>query len=99
MGNLLQVKPLLRMYDGKATAERIRTRERAVERMIEIIAEIAPLERAALLHSHAPGRAEALRQRIQQLLPQGDVPSVEVTPAIGVHVGPGAVGFACVAIR
>jgi DegV family protein with EDD domain len=96
LGSLLQVKPLLKMYDGDPTSERVRTTNGATERLIELLSELAPFERVALIHTHATDRAEALRERVLQLLPAGDIPSVDITPVIGAHIGPGAVGFACV---
>ena len=99
LGSVLQIKPLLRMYDGDPTAERARTRKRAIERLISLLRELVPLEQVALVHTHAPDRAEDLRQRVQHLLPEGEVPSVDITPVIGAHIGPGAAGFACVTAR
>ncbi|MDH4209349.1 MAG: DegV family protein [Anaerolineae bacterium] len=99
LGTVLQVKPLLKMYDGNPTAERVRTRERATKRLITLLSDLVPLEQVALVHTHAPDRAEELRQRVQHLLPEGEVPSVDITPVIGAHIGPGAAGFACVAAR
>jgi DegV family protein with EDD domain len=100
LGALLSIKPLLTMYDGEMTMERIRTRSRAIERLIGLVSELGPLEELALLHAHAPARAEEFRHHIQHLIPQGLVPfSVEVTPVIGAHVGPGAVGLVCVKVR
>jgi DegV family protein with EDD domain len=99
LGTVLQIKPLLRMYDGNPTAERVRTRERATQRLITLLSDLVPLEQVALVHTHAPDRAEALRQRVQDLLPEGEVPSMDITPVIGAHIGPGAVGFACVTAR
>ena len=96
LGTVLQIKPLLRMYDGNPTAERVRTRERATQRLISLLSELVPLEQVALVHTHAPDRAEALRQRVQDLLPEGEIPSVDITPVIGAHIGPGAAGFVCV---
>jgi DegV family protein with EDD domain len=99
LGSVLQIKPLLKMYDGNPTAERVRTHKRATERLISLLSDLVPLERVALVHTHAPDRAKALRQRVQHLLPEGEVPSVDITPVIGTHIGPGAVGFACVTAR
>jgi DegV family protein with EDD domain len=99
LGSVLQIKPLLKMYDGNPTAERVRTRKRAIERLISLLSELVPLEQVALVHTHAPDRAEDLRQRVQHLLPEGETLSVEVTSVIGAHIGPGAVGFACVTAR
>jgi DegV family protein with EDD domain len=96
LGSVLQIKPLLKMYDGNPTAERVRTRKRATKRLISLLSDLVPLEQVALVHTHTPDRAEDLRQRVQHLLPEGAVPSVDITPVIGAHIGPGAVGFACV---
>jgi len=99
LGTLLEIKPILNMYDGNPTAQRVRTRKGAIERLIHLLSDLVPLERVALVHTHAPDRAEDLRRRVQHLLPEGEIPSVDITPVIGAHIGPGAVGFACVAAR
>ena len=99
LGTLLQVKPLLKMHDGKPTVERVRTSSNATRRLVELLSELGPLERAALVHTHAPDRAEELRQLTAHLLPPGDVLSLDITPVIGAHIGPGAAGFAVVAAK
>jgi DegV family protein with EDD domain len=99
LGTVLQIKPLLKMYDGNPTAERVRTRNRATKRLISLLSDLVPLEKVALVHTHAADRAEALRQQVQHLLPEGEIPSVDITSVIGAHIGPGAAGFACVAAR
>ncbi len=99
LGNFLQIKPLLRMHEGDPVAERVRTQNGATRRLVSILEELAPLEKAALVHTNAPRRAAALRKKVQHLLPQGDVPSVDVTPVLGANIGPKAVGFACIQAR
>jgi DegV family protein with EDD domain len=99
LGSVLQIKPLLKMYDGNPTSERVRTRKRVSKRLISLLSDLVPLEQVALVHTHAPDRAEDLRQQVQHLLPEGEVPSVDINPVIGAHIGPGAVGFACVTAR
>lgn len=91
----LKIKPLLKMYQGDASSERVRTSKRATQRLIKLLSDAAPLEKVALLHTNAPQKAEALRQQVQHLLPKGEIMSVNITPVIGAHIGPGAVGFAC----
>jgi fatty acid-binding protein DegV len=52
----------------------------------------------AFVHTHSPERAAQLQARLWRHLPQGsDLPAVDITPVIGAHIGPGAVGVACVA--
>ncbi len=97
MGDLLQLKPLLTMYDGKPGAERVRTRERARLRLLEMLHEMGDLERVAIVHTHAPERVAELRAQAAHLLPADDILAVDITPVIGAHIGPNAVGFACLA--
>lgn len=97
LGSLLRIKPLLKMHDGEPTSDRARTRNGAIEKLIELVKDLGPMEKLALVHTHAPERAQALWERTKSLFPSiADPLSVEVTPVIGSHIGPGAVGFACV---
>ncbi len=96
MGTLLQLKPIVTMYDGQPDAERVRTRERARQRLLEMLHAAGEVERAAILHTHSPERALEVRQHAAHLLPAGDIPAMVITPVIGAHIGPGAVGFAVV---
>jgi DegV family protein with EDD domain len=98
LGSWLQMKPLLKMHDGNPTAEKIRTAEAATQRLIALLEEQVPLERVALVHTHALEKAQDLRQKAQHLLPEGEILSVDITPVFGTHLGPGAVGFACVSV-
>lgn len=96
LGSLLQVKPLLTMKNGHPGSERVRTVARANARLVELLKSYQPIERFALLHTHAAEEAEAFRAQVASLLPDGVFPSMDITPIIGAHIGPGAVGFAIV---
>jgi len=75
----------------------VRTRKRALEQLVHLANELAPLEQLAVVHARAVQRLKTLRQQVQHLAPPGRaVLSAEVTPVIGTHVGPGAVGLVCV---
>jgi DegV family protein with EDD domain len=97
LGSMLQVKPLLKMHGGEVDMERVRTRNGATGRLLDLVQGLGPLEALALVHTHAPERAELLRQKAQALFPAGQMPlSAEVTPVIGAHIGPGAAGFVAI---
>ena len=96
LASLLQIKPILAMYNGKPSIERVRTRERASQRLLEMLRDVGPLERVAIVHAHAPHRVAELRSLAASLLPAEDVMVAEITPVIGAHIGPGAFGFAAV---
>lgn len=97
LATLLQVKPILTMHLGKPGTEKVRTRERAMQRLMEMLEAVAPLERVAIVHTHATEYVAQLRQRAHHLLDGLQVPEADITPVIGAHIGPGAVGFAVVA--
>lgn len=99
IGTLLQLKPLLTMVAGKPGTERVRTRRRAIRRLIEMLGAVGPLERVAIVHTAALDRVSELRAEAAALLPMGDILTVDITPVIGAHIGPGAVGFAVVGAR
>ena len=95
-GELLQIKPLLHMHLGKATAHRTRTQKRATERLFSWLNEYAPYEKLAVLHAGAQDEAEALREKVRSFLPNDDVSIIQITPVLGAHLGIGALGFACI---
>jgi len=97
VGNLLQIKPILKMHEGHPTVERVRTRRLSIERLVSMLEQHAPLEQVAFLHANVPERAEDLRQRVQHLLPAGEISVGVITPVLGTHIGPGVVGFSLVA--
>jgi DegV family protein with EDD domain len=98
LASLLQIKPIMTMHNGKPGAERVRTRERALTRLVEMLTSVGPLESVAIVHTHTtPERLAELRALAVHLLPQGDIMTEDITPVIGAHIGPDAVGFAVVA--
>ena len=99
IGELLQIKPLLKMYDGRASAERVRTRKYAMQRLVELLHEYGPYEKVALLHSDAAEWAKDLLQEVRKFLPDGEIWFEQINPVLGAHLGPGVVGFACVSKR
>jgi DegV family protein with EDD domain len=100
LGTWLKIKPVLKMHQGKPDMEKLRTSQRAVRRVIDLVSDLGPLEHLSVVHTDAPEAAEELRQRAAHLFPEGQ-PSftVGVTPVIGSHIGPGVLGFAAVAAR
>ena len=96
-GEILQVKPLLHMNMGKATAHRTRTQKRATARLLAWLAEYAPYEKLAVLHAGVQEEAEALYEQVRSFFPQDIVSIVQITPVLGAHLGIGALGFACIA--
>jgi DegV family protein with EDD domain len=99
IGTLLRIKPLLHVYMGQVEMpERVRTSKRAIQRLLELAADLGPLQQLALLHTYATEEElRAFREKTAFLNPVGPPPSaVELTPALGAHLGPGGLGLACI---
>ncbi len=96
IGTLLSVKPIIAVMDGEVeTVDKVRTRSKARERLIELITE-RPIERLAILHTVSPD-VEAFRDEILARMPGLDAAGVTiglVGASVGPHVGPGCVGAA-----
>ena len=96
IGTLLSVKPIIMVRNGKVeTVERIRTRTKARERLIELITE-RPIERMSILHTVSPD-VEGFRDQVLAMAPGLDPADVSIDlvgPSVGPHLGPGCVGGA-----
>jgi len=98
LGTLLQIKPILRMNHGEIIFEKVRTNGKSIQRLLELVSKLGRLEQLSLVHTHTLPKVEHLRQQALSFFPADKTSlCVEVTPAIGAHIGPGAIGFVCVA--
>ena len=97
IGSLLRFRPVLHLDDGElAPLARPRTRRKAVAHLIEYATERAggnELAMAGILHAAAPDGAAELRRQVEARFRIGELYMGEIGPAIGSHVGPGAVGL------
>jgi DegV family protein with EDD domain len=96
IGNLLQLKLFVNVIDGKVLRiGEVRSRAKGVQRLVEMIKSLAPLERLAILHTNAEEDAHHLLENLDIPLPERPF-ILNVTTVIGTHAGPGALGFAAV---
>ena len=94
LGSLLNIKPVLMIKDGEAhPVERVRTRERGVRRLAEIVRGLGPAKRLAILHSTTPDEAQSLRERLADLVPENEIVMGRFGPVVGTYIGPGALGI------
>ena len=95
IGGLLSIKPIITLVDGVVdTADRVRTRGKARERVIELLTQW-PLEALAIL-STPPAEADSFRDEVAARVPGGIAPdrvsAQLVGPSVGPHLGPGCLG-------
>ncbi|MDD5095396.1 MAG: DegV family protein [Dehalococcoidia bacterium] len=95
--SLLSIKPILQVRDGSAIPlQRIRTKSKAMKRLIEIMEERSGRKRMHIniMHAGVPEEAETLRKRVLERFECAELYVTEFTPVMGVHTGPGLVGLA-----
>ena len=95
LGSMLNIKPLLFMEDGEIIPlEKVRTHEKAIEKLFEFVAEFSELEQAAIVQRHATPTKETkmLLERLEQLFPDVRFPVIQYGPVLASHVGPSAMG-------
>jgi DegV family protein with EDD domain len=95
IGTLLSVKPIIEIKDGKVeTAERVRTRGKAREKLVELLA-VRPMDRLSILHT-TDADVDEFQAALVAAIPGGIDPSKVtvdlVGPSVGPHLGPGCVG-------
>ena len=96
IGSLLQVKPILH-FENKVIVpfEKVRTRKKALNRVFELLDEVAdhnePM-RVVVIHANRPEEAEKMQQELSAKYPNVECMISYFGPVIGTHLGEGAVG-------
>ena len=96
LGSVLQVKPVLCIRDGLVTPlERVRTFERALNRVVELTRALDDGKGVCVIVGHADAPADAERIA-RELEPIADTLMIHpLGPVVGAHAGPGVVGVGC----
>lgn len=97
-GSMLSIKPLLHLEEGEVRPlARVRTKKKAVRHMLDIVAqdngEQAP-PILVVLSAAAGAEADEVQDELQVQFPDTDVLVADISPVVGVHTGPKALGVA-----
>lgn len=97
VGSILKLKPILRIEEGIVVPHaRTRTRARAIDGLIDLIAEIPSIEEAALMYTAG---TEDLGRVAEQLRPHVEHDALimtEISPVLSAHIGPRGMGVAVI---
>jgi DegV family protein with EDD domain len=96
VGSLLKIKPLIGMEDGVIVPlGTARSRRKAYVRMAEMMEEAVGYMgrvKVAFVHAAALEEIEKLRSEVEERLTCVETVVAELSPALGVHTGPGTAG-------
>lgn len=102
LGTMLNLKPLLELRDGRIEAvERVRTFSKTIDRLLDLVEarlknENGPF-RLSAIHANDEEKAEQLLHRAIKRFSTSAVTDAVITnvsPVLGTHTGPGALGLA-----
>jgi len=98
LGGALEIKPILYLNEeGKIEAlEKVRTKKKALQRLVELAVEKANGKPAhvGVIHAQAAEDAHQIKATLSQQIDCAEMGIYDLSPVIGTHVGPGAIGIA-----
>lgn len=97
LGNLLNVKPVLQMQDGRIEpVEKVRTKRKAMQRVVDVVAERVGTQvpvRLAVAHADSAEDAAWLMDTAAAQMSPIETLTCPLSPVIGAHAGPGTVSL------
>jgi len=96
IGTMLDLKPLLLVAPPDKEikpVDRVRTRSRAIPRMVEFFRNDMPVETVAVMHAQARDAADEIAAQLRKELPEIDIPVGQIGCVLGTHTGPKALGL------
>lgn len=96
VASMLDIKPIISMENGEIVAlGQARTRKKVYQAMVDKLADFAGQRgiKVAFVHAAAREEAEKLKVMVEQRVEVVESLICELSPALGVHSGPGTVGF------
>ena len=94
-GSILNIKPMIIVRDGEVhELGKARTFAKALVRLQAVARESAPIDSLSVLHATSPQIAQQMAEDLSGLLTVDKKPFIaRFGPALGTHLGPGAVGI------
>ncbi len=97
LGTALNLKPVLEMQNGRIeTVEKIRTKTKAVQRILELTVEHIGARkpvRVSTVHANAEAEAVALLEEAKKVLNPVEALCCPLSPVVGTHAGPGTIAL------
>ena len=95
IGTMLDLKPLLLVSENAEIkpVDRVRTRSRAIARMVEFFRSEMPVETVAVMHAQTAVEAERIAGELRRELPDLELPIGQIGCVLGTHTGPKALGL------
>jgi len=95
LGNMLGIIPFLTIEDGELQPmEKVRSRQRALEKLIEFVCEFSGLDHLGILHGYGKPTQDALyiAERLRSTYPSAPISQVCYGPTLAAFIGFNSLG-------
>jgi DegV family protein with EDD domain len=103
LGTVLQIKPILHLQDGRIVSlTQARTKRKALKLILDLAEERLggkAMAEAAIVDINSPALGDAVADQVTERFAPPLLHRSEVSPVVGMHVGPGAIGLVFYAER
>ena len=96
LGTMLSIKPFLSIEEGEIIPmEKVRSRDRAIDKLIEFANEFSCIEQIAILQNtlYPTEDTKVLQERLEAIAPGQEFPILLYGPLLGSHIGPDGLGL------
>jgi len=94
IGTMLDLKPILLVKDREIKpVDRVRTKARAMNRMVEFFQADGPVEHVGVVHAQSPEEADQIAAKLRAGLGAQEITIGQIGCVLGTHVGPKAVAI------
>ncbi|WP_326908847.1 DegV family protein [Sedimentibacter sp. MB31-C6] len=101
IGSILQIKPIISCDEDGIyyTVEKVRGRKQSINKIIEIVQDKIKDKKnyyLTICHGYAQEEADKIREKMQPYIDKATIyMEGQISPALGVHTGPGLIGIGC----
>jgi DegV family protein with EDD domain len=96
LGTILGIKPFLTLEEGEIMPiEKVRTREQALEKLLEFVIEFDAIKQLAIVKgtSELDEETDLIIDRLHAVFPELDIPVLSYGPVLASHIGPDTMGI------
>ena len=94
IGTMLDLKPILLVKDREIKPiDRVRTKARAINRMVEFFESEGDVEYVGVMNAQSPEEAAQITERLRARLGKQEIATGQIGCVLGTHTGPKAIGI------
>ncbi len=96
LGAMLNIRPFLAIEEGQIIPmEKVRSRDRAIDKLAEFASEFVSIEQIAILQStpYPTDQTKMLQERLDSIVTNREIPILLYGPLLASHIGPDGMGL------